>query len=215
MDDEWRLQVDPHDPGHAQLLTERLEARELEHDLSDAFKDRVIVSRDGARVFIYTGSREQAERARALICTLAEQHGWSLDLDLRHWHPAAEDWEDPDSPLPDGAGAERAEREALMAAERKQAEERGYPEYEVRVDLGSHRDAASFAKRLQDEGIPTVHRWRFVLVGASDEDSAKTLAERIRSEAPDDSRVTVEGTWKVVYGEQPPNPFALLGGLGV
>jgi hypothetical protein len=215
MDDEWRLQVDPHEPSHAQLLTERLEARELEHDLSDAFQDRVIVSRDGARVFIYAGSREQAEGARSLISTLAEQHGWSLDLDFKRWHPAAEDWEDPERPLPDGAGAERAERKTLMAAERKQAEERGYPEYEVRVDLASHHDAVSFAKRLQGEGIPTVHRWRFVLVGASDEDSAKALAERIRSEAPDDSRVNVEGTWKVVFGEQPPNPFALLGGLGV
>jgi hypothetical protein len=214
MDDEWRLQVDPHDPGHAQLLTERLEARELEHDLSDAFHDRVIVSRDGARVFIYTGSRQQAERVRALISTLAEKHRWTLDLDLRRWHPTAEDWEDPDRPLPDGAPDEKAEHEALMAAERRQAEERGYPEFEVRVDLASRHDAASFAKRLRDEGIPTVHRWKFVLVGASDEDSAKALAERIRSEAPDDGRVSVEGTWKVVYDEQPPSPFAYLGGLG-
>ena len=49
---------------------------------------------------------------------------------------------------------------------------------------------------------------------ATDEDSAKPLAERIRSEAPAGSRVKVEGTWAVAYAERPPNPFAVLGGLG-
>jgi hypothetical protein len=102
-----------------------------------------------------------------------------------------------------------------MAAERRQAEERGYPEFEVRVDLPSRRDATHFAERLQDEGLPTVHRWRFLLVGASDEDSAKVLAERIQGEAPLGSRVSVEGTWKAAYAEGPANPFAVLGGLGV
>ena len=101
-----------------------------------------------------------------------------------------------------------------MAAERKQTEERGYPEFEVRIHLPSRHDALHFAKRLRSENLPVVHRWRFLLVGATDEDSAKTLAERIRSEAPGGSRVSVEGTWKAAYAERPPNPFAVLGGLG-
>jgi hypothetical protein len=50
MNDDWRLQVDPQDPGHGRALTERLEARELEHDLSNAFHDRVVVSRDDERI---------------------------------------------------------------------------------------------------------------------------------------------------------------------
>jgi hypothetical protein len=37
MNDEWRLQVDPHDSGHAHALAERLRAEELEHDLSTDF----------------------------------------------------------------------------------------------------------------------------------------------------------------------------------
>ena len=93
-------------------------------------------------------------------------------------------------------------------------EERGQPEFEVRVDLPSRHDAVRFAERLQGEGLPAVHRWKFLLVGATDEDSAKALAERIRSEAPSGSRVNVEGTWKAAYAERPPNPFAVLGGLG-
>jgi len=214
MNDDWRLQVDLHDPKHAQPLLERLDARELEHDLLDAFHDRVIVTRDDARVFLYAGSREQAERARALLLSLAEQHGWSVDVDFKRWHPTAEDWEGPDEPLPASAAAAAAEHEALMAAERKQTEERGYPEFEVRIDLPSRHDALQFAKQLRSEGLPTVHRWRFLLVGATDEDSAKTLAERIRTEAPSGTRVGVEGTWKAAYAERPPNPIAVLGGLG-
>jgi hypothetical protein len=214
MNDDWRLQVEPHDPSHARALVERLDARELQHDLSDAFHDRVVVTRDDSRVFLYAGSREQVDSARELILNLAQQNGWSVDVDLKRWHPAAEDWEDPDKALPDGEGAEKAEREALMAAERKQTEERGYPEFEVRVDLPSRHDALRFAERLRDEGLPTVHRWKFLLVGAVDEDSAKALAERIRSEAPGGSRVGVEGTWKAAYAERPSNPFAVLGGLG-
>ena len=214
MNDDWRLQVDLHDPKHAQPLLERLDARELQHDLSSAFHDRVIVSRDDARIFLYAGSEKQIEGARELLLKLAGQHGWSLDVELRRWHPIAEEWEDPDKPLPDGEGAMEAEREEAMAAERRHTEESGYPEFEVRVDLPSRHDAVDFAERLRSESLPAVHRWRFLLVGATDEDSANALAERIRSEAPDGSRVSVEGTWKEAYAELPPNPFAVLGGLG-
>lgn len=214
MNDEWRLQVDPRDPQHAQALTERLQAHELQRDLSDAFDDKVIVTRDDARVFLYAGSKEQAESARELILALAKQHRWNLDLDLKRWHPAAEDWEDPDRALPASDSAVEAEHEELIAAERTQAEERGYPEFEVRVDLPSRHEAEQFAERLRSEGLPAVHRWKYLLVGAADEDSAKALAERIRSEAPEGSEVSVEGTWKAAYDERPPNPFAFLGGLG-
>jgi nucleotide-binding universal stress UspA family protein len=214
MNDDWRLQVDPRDPSHAQALSERLQARELEHDLSNAFHDRVIVSRDGDQVFLYAGTREQAESARELLLSLAQQHGWELDIELKRWHPIAEDWEDPDKPLPVDDGAEEAEHEALIATERKQAEERGYPEFEVRVDLPSHHDALHLVERLRGEGLLPVHRWKYVLIGATDEDNAKALAKRIEDEAPPGSKVSVEGTWQAAYDERPPNPFAFLGGLG-
>ena len=214
MNDDWRLQVDLHDASHMQQLGERLEARELEHDLSDAFNDRVIVSRDDSTVFLYAGSREQAESARELIVRLDEEHGWSADLDLKRWHPVAEEWEDPDKPFPEATTPTASEREELMAAERREAEKSGHPEFEVRVDLPSRHDAIRFAEQLRNEGLPTVHRWKFLLVGVEDEDSAKMLAERIRSEAPAGSKVSVEGTWNAAYDERPPNPFAILGGLG-
>ena len=214
MNDDWRLQIDIREETHSRLLVEHLDAQELQHDLSSAFHDRVIVTRDDSRVFLYAGTREQAERARDLIGTLATKHGWAVDADLKRWHPEAEDWEDPESPLPNSDAARKAEHDEEIAAEDKLVREQGYPEFEVRVEFPSHHDAVSFAHQLRDEGFSSVHRWKYLLVGAIDEDNAKDLAERLRKEAPDGSLVKVEGTWKAAYAERPPNPFAVLGGLG-
>jgi hypothetical protein len=214
MNDDWRLQIEFHEEQHVRQLLERLDARELEHDLSDAFHDRVIVSRDGDRVFLYAGTREQAESAGKLVDRLAGEHGWSIDAELKHWHPTAEEWEDPDLPLPDGDAAKAVEHAELIAAERRETEERGYPEFEVRVDLPSRHDAVRFEEQLRGEGLPAVRRWGYLLIGATDEDQAKALAERIKAEAPGESSVKVEGTWQAVYGERPANSFAIFGGLG-
>jgi hypothetical protein len=136
------------------------------------------------------------------------------ELELKHWHPEADEWEDPDKPLPADAAAKLAEHEELIAAERKRVEKTGEPEYEVRVDLPSRHEAERFCEQLKAEGLPAIHRWRFLLIGVTDEDTAKVLAERLRAEAPAGSTVKVEGTWKAIVGELPSNPFALLGGLG-
>jgi hypothetical protein len=212
MNDDWRLQIDLHDEAYARTLTERLDAHQLQHDLSEAFHDRVIVTRDEGRIFLYAGTREQAEKARDAVEADARQHGWAVDVDFRHWHPIAEEWEAPDKPLPSDDAARVAERKELMACEREETEKRGYPEFEVRVDLPSRHDAARLSDQLRSEGLPAVHRWRYLLVGATDEDSAKALAKRIEGEAPGDSRVKVEGTWAAVYAESSRNPFAVLGG---
>jgi hypothetical protein len=212
MNDDWRLEIRIGDAARAEELVELLEEPELEHDLSGAFHDRVIVSRDDDVVFLYAGSREQIDGARELLDTIAEQKSWGMHPNLRRWHAAAEDWEDPDGPVDADA---QAEHERLMAAERKQVEETGSPEFEVRVDLPSRHEAVEFAGRLREEGLPLVHRWKFVLVGAASEDDAKALAERLRSEAPAGSEVKVEGTWSAANAERPNNPFAVLGGLGV
>ena len=214
MNDDWRLQIDLHEEIRAHALTERLDAEQLEHDLSAAFHDRVIVSRDGARVFLYAGTREQAEAARSAVEADAQKHGWALDVEFRHWHPTAEDWEDPDEPLPEDDAASLAEHQALMSRELEEAAWSGRPEFEVRVDLPSRHDAIRFSEQLRTEGLPAVHRWKFLLVGAANEDMAKELADRIRDEAPPGSKIKVEGTWAAAYAERPPNPFAVLGGLG-
>ncbi len=128
MNDDWRVQINFQEEGHAEALPDRIEAVEVEHDLKRTYQDRVIVSRDGSRVFLYAADREQADQAQALIERLAQEHGWQVECELRHWHQIAEEWESPDEPLLEGDAAQRAEREKLMAHEREETAERGYPD---------------------------------------------------------------------------------------
>lgn len=200
-----------HEDGAARGLTARLEASGFEHDLETAFHGRVVVSRDGPEVFCYAGTREQAEQAEKLIGSLAAEHDWPLETELRRWHPAAEDWEDPDKPLPESDQDRAAERATLMERERRESDARGYPEFEVRVQCASHADAQAFVAHLREQGLPSVHRWKYVVLGAPDEDSANRLADRLRRDAPAGSTVTSEGTLRAVA---PPNPFAVWGGMG-
>jgi hypothetical protein len=208
MNDDWRLQIDFDDEAHASSLTRRLDAQQLQHDLSGEFHDRVIVTRDGARVYLYSGSCEQILKSRDAVQLDASRHGWRVAIGFSRWHPISETWEDPGKALPADDAARIEEREALMARERAETAMRGYPEFEVRVDLPSHHDASRLAHQLREEGIPTVHRWRYLLVGATDEDSASELADRIRIEAPAGSRARVEGTFGAA--QRAAGPFAIM-----
>jgi len=207
MNDDWRLQISPDENAHAASLVEHLDSGELQHELSDAYHDQVVVTRDGPRVFLYTGTRQQSKAARQLIDSLAQQHGWALSVELRHWNPVAKDWEDPGAENPDAETAIKAEHDEAVAAERKLAEERGYPEFEVRVELPSHNDAISLARRLQMEGLLPVRRWKYLVIGATDEDNANELADRLREEAPAQSQVKVERTWKAIRARHPFSTF--------
>jgi hypothetical protein len=211
--DDWRLQVDFRAEDARDALLYQLDARELEDDLSEAFHDRVIVSLNGTTIFLYAGDREQAERARDLVERLTQEDEEEVDVDFRRWHPISQEWEPVDKPLPEDDAARAAEYQTRIAKERQETEEQGYPRFEVRVEFPSWDEAGEFADRLRVEGLPTVHRWRYVLVGAPDEVSAKELGERIRNEAPAEGKVTVEYSHEEIADDLPRNPFAFLGSL--
>ena len=213
MGDDWRLRVDLHESGIAHSLTERLEASKLEHELETSFHDRVAVSVDGSEVFCYTGTREQAEQAEQLIRSLASEHDWHLTTELKHWHPVAEEWEDPDAPLPNSDADVKAEHEELIEQEREDAKSQGYPDFEVRVQCPSPADAEKLESALSAEGLTSVRRSHYLFLGTADEDSANALADRIRGEAPAGTTVTVEASAEAIYDDRPPNPFAFFGGM--
>ena len=213
MNDDWRLRVDLHDQGFAHRLGELLEAEELEHHLERSFHDRIVVSVDGPEVFCYAGSRVQAEAAAELIGGLAQHHGWTVRTQLRHWHPTAEQWEDPDEPLPADETGTADERSDRVAQERADSKQQGYPEFEVRVRCDSRSAAGGLSDRLEHQGIPNLHRWSYVMVGATDEDSARALAQRLTGEVPEGASITVERNPRAIYDGLPRSPFAVLGGL--
>jgi hypothetical protein len=213
MSDDWRLRIALDQGGVAHELAEQLDASEIEHELEASFHDRLVLSRDGDELFCYAGSRDDAEAAEKLVRSVAADHGWSAEYELRHWHEAAEQWEEPDVPLPQ-TDAERAdEHAALIQREREELKERGQPEFEVRLQFDSHHDAVAFAEKLRQEGLPTARRWKYLVVGAADQDSADALAARLREEAPAGTTVTAEGSGSAAYEERPTSRFWFLGGL--
>jgi hypothetical protein len=209
MNDDWRLRIDLHDDGAAHQLSELLGAQELEH----SFDDRVVVSVDGPEVFCYAGTRSQVESAEQVVRGLAEQHGWDLELELAHWHPTAEQWEDADVPLPENEAQAAREREERIAQERQESAQQGYPEFEVRVQCATRAEAGALSDKLEQEGIPNLHRWSYLLIGATDEDSAQALATRLGGEVPAGGMISVERNQRAVYDQRPTSPFAVLGGL--
>ncbi len=214
MNDDWRVRIDIHDEGVARWLADQLNADELEHDLDAAFHDRVVLSVDGPMVFAYAGSRAQAERVADLVQRLAKEQEKTITTQIAQWHPVSEEWESPDEPQPATAADAAEEREERVEDEREESAEQGYPDFEVRVQCRSRHDASELSHRLDRENIAHVHRWSYLLIGATDEDSAQALAERLRSEAPEGSEVLVEQNRRVVYEHRPFNPFIYLGGLG-
>src|SRR5690348_14657814 len=215
MSDDWRLQVGLFDDGAARELTERLAAERLGENVETAFGDQLIVSVDGPDVLCYAGERAQAELAADAIRAIAAERGWDVELRLKRWHPTAEEWEDPEVPLPTTDAERAAERAQRVAKEREESAERGYAEYEVRIQCSSHRETVELADRLQEEGLPLLRRWRYLLIGASDEDSANALAERLRAEAPAGSTVVAEVSQRAAWDDDPSRgSFAVFGGLG-
>jgi hypothetical protein len=214
MNDDWRLQIDLEDEGISGKVADLMRSNELENELAFDLKDAVIVSHEGERIFVYAATREPLDLVRSKTGEFFDSKGWKGEFELRHWHPVADEWEDPDNPLPTTDAEKEAEHEQLIATEDAETAARhGRAEFEVSVKFPTHHEARDFAKKLEDEGLKPVRRWHYMVVGATDEDAAKELADRIRAEAPADAEVKAEYSLREIYDEQPPNPFFFLGGL--
>ena len=211
--DDWRLQVDVDGTDPADWLAAIVASETLVRDMSLAFEHRIIASRDGSRVYFYGASREQCEATGRAVRTEARDQGWRVHTELKRWHPYSEEWEQADVPVPTDSAEINAERSVLQKREQSETAARGYPEFEVRVDLPSHHAAKVLFKKLSDEGLSPVRRWKYLIIGVTDEIAGETLASRIKSSDPD-SVATVEGTIMAVRDELRtlrPSPFSVFG----
>jgi hypothetical protein len=214
MDDDFRLQIDLDDKGLAGELADHLRAAEIEGELAADLGNSMIVSHEGATTYVYAGTREPLDQVAGVIRKFLDGKGWQAKFELRHWHPEAEDWEDPDAAEPATAAERAAEHERLMQTEDEETEARGgRAEFEVSAKFPTGKEAHAFAEKLKAEGYLPIRRFHYLVVGAPDEDAAKALAERIRAEAPPDAEVKAEYSLNQLWRESPPNPFFFLGGL--
>jgi hypothetical protein len=214
MNDDWRVRVTCPTTATAVALSEELRSGSAEHELANSAGERVIVSVEAHELFLYASTREQAQKAADAVTRLAATAGVSVTSELRRWHPIAEEWEDPEAPLPASTAEVSAEYAQETERERAESAAMHFSEFEVRVQCPSHRDVVALAETLRAEGIPSLRRWHYLLIGAADEASADALAARISADLPEGSTVETEASLAAVAAETPPNPFAIFGGLG-
>lgn len=211
MADDFRLTVDFDDEGDGTQLVEWLGAMRLENDERRRFGDRLVVSRDGPRVFLYAAGEEPLREAERVI---RAERDVGARMTLERWHPVEQAWRDAAEPLPRTEEEREAERARQQEREAAHSHETGHAEWEVRVELPSHDETAALADRLDAEGIPVVRRSTFVLAGAANEDAANALADRLRAELHSTARIEVEPGGGMVWEVMPQNPFTIFGGLG-
>jgi len=194
-DDDWRIRIEVEEEEHATGLLDRLggdldsEARELANELQSR---RLVVSRDGATVFVYAATRAEAENAHAVVEAQLRSRGIEAQTSrVEHWLDEEDRWDDE----PPG---ETWEEEEL---------ERGYAPWEVRVECASREEANELSARLQSEGYKPERRFNYLIVGTATREEADALAARLHGE--------VEAGGQVVLEAEPSNPFAIFGGLGL
>jgi hypothetical protein len=205
--DEFRLCVRVPDPRA--LLQALKDAPLGERDHGEL--GRQAVTHEGDHVFLYADSLAAAQRAEALVRAAMTRHGLEGEVTLSRWHPVEERWEDAAAPLPGGEAERAAERARRDQTEDEESRAEGFPQWEVRLTLPTHRDARDFASRLRGEGVPVRQRWRHLFVGADDEDQAAALAERLRAEAPAGSEIVADGNGLLYWQEL--HPLAVFGGI--
>jgi hypothetical protein len=201
---DWRVTVTLHDTDNAGRVLESVREHEAEDDARRRLGGTVAVSADGPSIFLYAGSENAAREADRVARELTAKHGLSADFALDRWHPDEEEWENADVALPQNDEERAAEHARLEADETAESKATGKAQFEVRVELPSHREAVQLADRLTAEGRHVIRRWTLLVLGANDSDDANALAEAIKREAPAGATVQAQELGPLI-------PFAQIG----
>lgn len=189
--DDWRVTITVSGEtgaGQAQSLA----LRQAEEDIRGQVGRGIAVGAGDGQVFLYAGTEAAARDAGRVACDVLAGHGMAAGSAVHRWHPLEEQWEDPGVPMPQTKAERETEHQRLVDAETAESQAAGIAQWDVRVELGSHRRAVALARELESEGRAVVRRWKFLLVGVSNEDEARELAGQIRQQAPPGTAVLVE-----------------------
>jgi hypothetical protein len=192
VNDEFRVEVELDDDEHGFSIGERLRALDLDDDARERLGPGVLVTRDGSRLFLYAANETQAREAERVVRELVDADGLTAETRVMRWHPVEEAWKDASIPLPSTADELEAEYAAREEAEAQEARIEGEFDWRVVARLPARDLAADLARRLAADGVPVTRRWRYVVAGALTEERAQELADRLRSELPDDADVRID-----------------------
>jgi hypothetical protein len=135
--------------------------RQAEHDIRRQVGRGIAVGAGIAQIFLYAGTEAAVLDAGQIACGVLARYGTAAESAVHRWHPVEERWESPDVPVPQadagfGSGQQRPgddETAGPLAAEP--------PGWQVRAELGSHRQAVALARKLDDQGwaVAWLGRW--------------------------------------------------------
>ena len=190
--DDWRIHVELPEDAEGTLGRLGLNLGSRAHELARELEGRrLAVSQDGTDLFVYAGTRREAERAREVVeAELADEGLQAQTSRVQHWLHEEGHWSD-ELPAP-------STDDELLAE--------GFAPWEVRVECESRDAARALADQLESEGYGVVRQFRYVIAGTSTRDEARALADRAHGE--------VEAGGELVWEAFPGNPFAIFGGMG-
>jgi hypothetical protein len=210
MAEDWRVTVTLSDEEQAGSLLDALREHSAEGDDRISLGDRVAASASGSNLFLYADTESAARAAQSVVEDLLQD---DAEFALDRWHELEERWEDAGVPLPQTDADKDAERERLEQDDAAESAATGVAQWEVRVELSSHADEQELAKRLESDGWSVISRWRYLIVGAANQDDALALAKQLEETGPSGAEIHVEPGGGVAWQVVPSNPFAIFGGL--
>jgi len=190
--DDWRVTISVSDQAQAGRAQGPFSLHEVEEEIRRQVGRTIAVGGDDRQIFLYAGTETAARDAERVARDVLAQHGMAAEPALHRWHPIEEQWEDPDVAMPQTEAERQAEHQRLEDTETAESLATGTPQWQVRVEFPSHRETVALARKLENEGRAPVRRWKFLIVGASNEDDARELAGQISGEAPPDAMVRAE-----------------------
>lgn len=189
---DWRVTISLADPSLLERAQQSFSGHEVDQDVRRQLGRSIAVGAGDSQIFLYTGTELAARDAERVAREVLARQGIRAEFTLHRWHPIEEEWETPDVAMPRTDAERQAEHERLEDAETAESVATGVAQWEARVEFPSHHEAVALADKLRSEGRTVIRRWRFLVVGANNEDDARELAEQIRREAPPDATVRAE-----------------------
>ena len=184
-DEDWRVEVELDDEEHGYSLGERLRALDLDDEARKRLGREVIVTRDGSRLFLYTVTQEEAQEAARVVEELTAAESLTAQFQTTRWHPVEEEWKDASLPLPRTPAEEALERQRREERERQEVAAGGDYDWQVHVRARDRAEAAALERQLLDQALPAKRRWRFVTIGALNEEQADEIASTVRRGLPE------------------------------
>jgi hypothetical protein len=98
-DDEYRVEIDIHESVHGHL-SERLRSLDLDDEVAERLGDRVIVTRDGEKLYVYAQTAIAVAEAERVVRAVLDEEGIDeFELRRRRWNADERFWQDADEPL--------------------------------------------------------------------------------------------------------------------